>query len=189
MPSRPVLPDLEFQIHGGLVADSSGGKVVEAHVHVVDCVIAAVDPCGVYPAPAANPSSTERLPSASSGGSAAAALSGVVAMALGSDTWALSAFLLRCGASSGSSDLWAGEPSWCEILGLVAGSIGPLAAMVEDCALTLGAIAGPDPADPSAGEVSVPVSRPGHCWASVYLTAHRLHRCSPMSVWRLLGAS
>ena len=98
----------------GLVADGSGNEVVQADIHLVDGIVSPFDPCGVYPAPAVNPRSTERLPSASSGGSVAAVASGVLQMALGSDTGALSAYPLRYAVSLASSQHMGGcaEPVW-----------------------------------------------------------------------------
>jgi aspartyl-tRNA(Asn)/glutamyl-tRNA(Gln) amidotransferase subunit A len=107
--------------------------------------------------PARNPWNPERFTGGSSSGSAAAVASGMVRMAMGSDTG---------GSIRGPAAL-------CGIVGLkptygrvsrrgvfpMAYSLdhcGPLAATVEDAALTLQVIAGHDPADPGSIDAPVP---------------------------------
>ncbi len=106
--------------------------------------------------PARNPWNPERFTGGSSSGSAAAVASGMTRMAMGSDTG---------GSIRGPAAL-------CGIVGLkptygrvsrrgvfpLAYSLdhcGPLAASVEDAALTLQAIADHDPADPGSADVAV----------------------------------
>lgn len=95
-----------------------------------------------------NPRNPEHLPGGSSGGSAAAVAADMCTVALGSET----AGSIRQPAS------WCGvvglKPSYgrCGRFGTVAmasstDSPGPLAKTVEDAAITLNAIAGPDPRD------------------------------------------
>lgn len=104
-----------------------------------------------------NPLNTERIAGGSSGGSAALVASNLLPMCTGSDT-------------GGSIRVPA---SYCGIVGLkptygrvsrrgllpLAFSLdapGPLASCVEDCALTMNAIAGSDPLDPSCAIAPVP---------------------------------
>jgi aspartyl-tRNA(Asn)/glutamyl-tRNA(Gln) amidotransferase subunit A len=111
--------------------------------------------------PARNPWNTERFTGGSSSGSGAAVAAGLVPLAMGSDT-------------SGSIR---GPAGYCGIAGFkptygvvsrsgvipLANSLdhcGPMAWTVEDCALMLDAIAGPDPADlASAGRAPRSVVR------------------------------
>ena len=113
--------------------------------------------CGVYSPPAANPWDVDRLPGGSSGGSGAAVAAGMVPMALGSDTGGS----IRIPASvCGIAGL---KPTYGRVsrAGVAALSwsldhIGPLAATVADCATTLQAMAGHDPADPATSHRPVP---------------------------------
>jgi Asp-tRNA(Asn)/Glu-tRNA(Gln) amidotransferase A subunit family amidase len=109
--------------------------------------------CGVYSAPASNPWSTDRLPGGSSGGSGAAVAAGFVPMALGSDTGgSIRIPAAVCGIAGLKPTYGRVSRSGVEPLSWSLDHIGPLAATVADCALTLAAIAGPDPADPSTAD-------------------------------------
>lgn len=107
--------------------------------------------------PARNPWNLERDPAGSSSGSGAAVAAGLCAAAMGSDT--------------GGSIRW--PAAWCGLAGLKptygrvsrAGIMplsfsldhaGPLAWTVEDAAIILQAIAGPDPRDPASSDRPVP---------------------------------
>src|SRR6266446_2470296 len=107
--------------------------------------------------PARNPWNLERFTGGSSSGSGAAVAAGMVPVALGSDTG---------GSIRGPASL-CGVVGLMPTFGLVSRSgvitnsytfdhCGPLARTVEDCALTLQALAGHDVKDP--GSVSQPIS-------------------------------
>ena len=107
--------------------------------------------------PTLNPWNPGRTPGGSSSGSAAAAAARLCATALGEDT----------GGSIRSPASWCGvaglRPTWGLVsrFGVFAGgwsmdALGPMARTVEDCAITLSAIAGPDPRDPYTSTAEVP---------------------------------
>ncbi len=106
---------------------------------------------------ARNPWNLDRSTGGSSSGSAAAAAARLCATALGEDT----------GGSIRSPASWCGivglRPTWGLIsrFGVFAGgwsmdALGPMARTVEDCAITLSAIAGPDPRDAFSSTREVP---------------------------------
>ena len=106
--------------------------------------------CGVYSAPASNPWATDRIPGGSSGGSGAAVAAGLVPMALGSDTGgSIRIPAALCGIAGLKPTYGLVSRAGVEPLSWTLDHIGPLAATVADCAVTLEAIAGFDPADPS----------------------------------------
>jgi aspartyl-tRNA(Asn)/glutamyl-tRNA(Gln) amidotransferase subunit A len=100
-----------------------------------------------------NPWDPERIPGGSSGGSGAAVVAGMAFMAIGSDTGGS----IRIPASfCGCAGL---KPTYGRVskygvfpLGFSLDHIGPLAATVRDCAITLNAIAGHDPLDPTTSK-------------------------------------
>lgn len=107
--------------------------------------------------PARNPWSLEHTPGGSSSGSAACVAAGMAAAALGSDTGgsvrlpASFCNLVGIRSTYGRVSRAGAVP-----LGLSFDNVGPLARTVEDAALILQAIAGPDPRDPTTGTRSAP---------------------------------
>lgn len=109
-----------------------------------------------------NPHDPSRIPGGSSGGSGAAVVAGVVPMAIGTDTGGS----IRVPASyCGCAGL---KPTYGRVskrgvlpLGFSLDHIGPLAASVDDAAITLNAIAGRDPMDPTTSRHPVDDYRPG----------------------------
>ena len=107
--------------------------------------------------PARNPWSLDHTPGGSSSGSAACVAAGMAAAALGSDTGgsvrlpASFCNLVGIRSTYGRVSRAGAVP-----LGLSFDNVGPLARTVEDAALILGAIAGPDPRDPTTGTGPAP---------------------------------
>ena len=113
--------------------------------------------CGVYSAPAANPWDTNRLPGGSSGGSGAAVAAGVVPMSLGSDTGgSIRIPASVCGVAGLKPTFGRVSRAGVASLAWSLDHLGPLAATVSDCAASLQAMAGFDPADPATGRRPVP---------------------------------
>ena len=104
-----------------------------------------------------NPRDTARIPGGSSGGSAALVAAGLLPMCLGSDTGGS----IRIPASfCGITGL---KPSYGCVsrrgvlpLAFSLDHVGPLGSCVEDCALTMDAIAGPDPFDATSAPLTAP---------------------------------
>ena len=107
--------------------------------------------------PVRNPWNLDCTPGGSSSGSAACVAAGMAAAALGSDTGGS----VRLPASF--CNLVGVRPTYGRVsragavpLGLSFDTVGPLAHTVEDAALILQAIAGPDPKDPATGTTPAP---------------------------------
>jgi len=105
--------------------------------------------------PVRNPHDPERIPGGSSGGSGAAVAAGVCAMALGSDTGgSIRIPASFCGVAGFKPTYGVVSRRGVFPLGFSLDHVGPLAADVRDCALTMAAIADRDlgwgvPSEPS----------------------------------------
>jgi aspartyl-tRNA(Asn)/glutamyl-tRNA(Gln) amidotransferase subunit A len=104
-----------------------------------------------------NPRDPARLPGGSSGGSAALVAGGFLPMALGSDTGGSIRIPASYCGITGIKPTY-GRVSRYGVLPLAFSldHVGPLASCVEDCALTMNAIAGPDPRDPTCARFPIP---------------------------------
>ena len=99
--------------------------------------------CGVSSPPAVNPWDTSRIPGGSSGGSGAAVAAGLVPMAIGSDTGgSIRIPAALCGVAGLKPTYGLVPTDGVEPLSWSLDHLGPLAASVEDCALSLEVLAG-----------------------------------------------
>jgi amidase len=112
--------------------------------------------------PPVNPWSANHWPGASSSGSGVAVAAGLVPGTLGTET---GGSIHIPSALNGVTGL---KPTWGRIsrfgvfeLATTLDTVGPMARSAADAALLLGAIAGPDPRDPTAARVAVPDYRAG----------------------------
>lgn len=112
---------------------------------------------GVWTPPTCNPWDTSRTPGGSSGGSAAALASGMCLGATGSDTGGSIRIPSSLCNTVGIKPTY-GRVSRAGLVPLAwsLDHAGPLARSVEDCALMLDAIAGPDPRDPTTADSEPP---------------------------------
>jgi aspartyl-tRNA(Asn)/glutamyl-tRNA(Gln) amidotransferase subunit A len=106
--------------------------------------------CGVYTPPTRNPWDLQRSPGGSSGGSGAAVAAGAVLGAIGSDTGgSIRIPAAHCGLVGIKPTYGRVSRAGALALSWSLDHVGPLARTVEDAALLLGILAGPDPADPT----------------------------------------
>ncbi len=107
--------------------------------------------------PTRNPWSLERTPGGSSSGSAASVAAGMAAAALGSDTGGSVRLPASfCNLVGMRSTYGRVSRAGAVPLGLSFDNVGPIARTVEDAALILQVIAGPDPKDPTTGNRPAP---------------------------------
>ncbi len=116
---------------------------------------------------AKNPWDPTRWTCGSSSGSAAATAAGLVGFAIASETWGSivcpSAF---CGVSGLRPTYGRVPRTGAMALSFTLDKLGPMARSADDCQTVLGAIAGPDPADPSS--LSAPADLKGSPVAREY---------------------
>jgi aspartyl-tRNA(Asn)/glutamyl-tRNA(Gln) amidotransferase subunit A len=106
--------------------------------------------CGVYTPPTRNPWDLARSPGGSSGGSAAAVAAGAVMGATGSDTGgSIRIPAAHCGLVGVKPTYGRVSRAGALALSWSLDHVGPLARTVEDAALLLSVLAGPDPNDPT----------------------------------------
>jgi aspartyl-tRNA(Asn)/glutamyl-tRNA(Gln) amidotransferase subunit A len=106
--------------------------------------------------PARNPWNTDRFTGGSSSGSAAAVAGGLVPLAMGSDTsGSIRGPAAFCGIAGFKPTYGVVPRTGVLPLAFSLDHCGPMAWTVEDCALTMNAIAGPDGADPAAAATRI----------------------------------
>ena len=145
-----------------------------------------------------NPWNPGQGSSGSSAGSAAAVAAGLVPFALGSETLgSIVSPATVCGVTGLRPSFGRVPRTGAMTLCWSLDKLGPLARSVEDCALVLDVIRGPDPGDPSCFEVpfEVPLSRPMDAWRVGVLdqdltgdTANRSNHLATLDTLRSLGA-
>jgi aspartyl-tRNA(Asn)/glutamyl-tRNA(Gln) amidotransferase subunit A len=115
--------------------------------------------CGVYTPPTRNPWDLERSAGGSSGGSGAAVAAGAAMGALGSDTGgSIRIPASHCGLVGIKPTYGRVSRTGALTLSWSLDHVGPLARTVDDAALLLSALAGPDPRDPTTlGRPPLPV--------------------------------
>ncbi len=104
-----------------------------------------------------NPRDPARIAGGSSGGSAALVAASIVPFSLGTDTGgSIRVPASYCGVTGLKPTFGRVSRHGVLPLSFSLDHVGPLAATAEDCALTMNAIAGPDPLDPGSAPDAVP---------------------------------
>jgi aspartyl-tRNA(Asn)/glutamyl-tRNA(Gln) amidotransferase subunit A len=110
--------------------------------------------------PGRNPWNRERWTGGSSAGSGAAVAAGLVSFALGTETWgSILCPAAFCGITGLRPTYGRVSRAGAMVCSWSYDKVGPLARSAEDCRIVLQAIAGPDPADPSASTAQVLLDR------------------------------
>jgi len=100
-----------------------------------------------------NPWKTDQGSSGSSAGSASATAAGLVAFAIGTETWgSIVSPCTRCGVTGLRPTFGRVSRHGVMALSWTMDKVGPIARSAEDCALVFSAIAGRDPLDPSSAD-------------------------------------
>lgn len=104
-----------------------------------------------FTGPGLNPWDPSRWAGGSSSGSGAAVAAGLVPFAIGSETWgSIMTPASYCGVTGLRPTYGRVSRHGAMALSWTMDKLGPLARTADDCGLVLAAIAGPDPADPTA---------------------------------------
>jgi aspartyl-tRNA(Asn)/glutamyl-tRNA(Gln) amidotransferase subunit A len=110
-------------------------------------------PDASFTGPGVNPWRADAWSGGSSSGSGSAVAAGLVPFALGSETWgSILGPATYCGITGLRPTYGRVSRHGAMALSWTLDKLGPLALSAEDCGLVLEAIAGPDPADPSAAD-------------------------------------
>lgn len=108
-------------------------------------------PHASFTGPGITPWNRQAWSGGSSSGSGAAVAAGLVPFAIGSETWgSIAVPAHNCGVTGLRPTYGRVSRFGAMALSWTLDKLGPLARCADDCALVLAAIAGPDPADPSA---------------------------------------
>lgn len=150
--------------------------------------------------PARNPWNPKRWTGGSSSGPGGAVAGGLVAFAIGSETWgSIINPTTYCGITGLRPTYGRVSRAGAMALSWTMDKLGPMARRVDDLPLVLGAIAGPDPRDPTCVDASFSYpGKPGNLrgFRLGYFPAERLPDYSPvkqpyaraLAVFRSLGA-
>lgn len=104
-----------------------------------------------------NPWKTDQGSSGSSAGSASATAAGLVAFAIGTETWgSIVSPCTRCGVTGLRPTFGRVSRHGVMALSWTMDKVGPIARSAEDCALVFASIAGKDPADPVSVDAPAP---------------------------------
>ncbi|HVW18921.1 MAG TPA: amidase [Solirubrobacteraceae bacterium] len=131
------------------------GAVLTGKTTTMEFAAGLPDPSKPFPLPR-NPWDPERWPGGSSSGSAAGVAAGVFLAAIGTDTGgSIRLPAAYCGVCGLMPTYGRVPRSGCLPGAYTLDRIGPIAPSARDCGALLGAIAGPDPTDPSAADEPV----------------------------------
>lgn len=160
-----VLTSCQSHLKAGNVPDTdatviarlrAGGAVLLGKTATIE--FATGGPCEetLFP-PARNPWALDRVPGGSSSGSGASVAAGLVRMGIGTDTGgSIRGPAALCGTVGMKPTYGRVSRRGVHPLSFTLDNVGPLAATVEDAAISLGVMAGYDPLDPASANVAVP---------------------------------
>jgi aspartyl-tRNA(Asn)/glutamyl-tRNA(Gln) amidotransferase subunit A len=133
-----------------------GGAVITGKVTLMEFAAGAPDPTKLFPIPR-NPWDLDTWPGGSSSGTGNGIAAGLFLAGIGTDTGgSIRLPAAFCGVSGLMPTYGRVSRSGCVPLSYSLDHVGPLARSALDCAVTLGVIAGHDPADPASVRRPVP---------------------------------